>query len=193
MYIHITPRIYCDHSKLHQNCFKQIEIPELDIILTNKDNLTVKNPYPNKAYYVVCKRERKAIDGILIKTDKALTQFTVITKWSLAGKELIHTVNHIITDNDSGYDLLSDNTLIWNGLYGTEYENRKQPIHEKSDNLIQNCALFRTEQLNQYLNDDQTTNWESQEQTLYQPSLELSRLSSDFAKRTPSINTAFIA
>lgn len=115
MLIHVSPKIiqlsaYVDVELI------DVSIPELDLVLRNNEEITTRKPYPNKCYHVACRKVgRKAINGLLIESDKHLDSFSVITRWKIQGERIAtHTAEFNVVDKE--HSLVSDNMILWANL-----------------------------------------------------------------------------
>lgn len=96
-----------------------LTIPELGITLTDGKELTTRRPYPNKLYYVGCRRVgQKAQNGILIETERQIRTFTARMTWNCMDDDhdhgdTEHVIHYRILDDD--YDTVSDDSLLWYG------------------------------------------------------------------------------
>ncbi|WP_411910215.1 MULTISPECIES: DUF6012 family protein [Enterobacteriaceae] len=79
--------------------------------------MSVGKPYPNKNKLVVMRKGRKAMHGLLIRSPRSLSHFTMISTWSLDGLSagtITHTVNTYIHDTE--YEMVSHSSLLSDGL-----------------------------------------------------------------------------
>lgn len=116
MYIHLVPQYF--HQYAEEIKLLSISIPELNFSLSGNE-LATKKPFTNKCYHVGTTKGRKALIGILLKTDKKLDTFTSVYEWSVEGFGVVkHTiVNHIQDQTD---DLISQDVMLALGFGGTE-------------------------------------------------------------------------
>lgn len=119
MLLHLIPKIMNRYLDVQVELI-DVQIPELNVTLTGGEHLVVRKPFPNKSYYVACRKVgRKAMRGFLIETDKQLRQFTVITRWNAKSelwkpeteKVLTHKVNYTVADSD--FDVISDDHTFY--------------------------------------------------------------------------------
>ncbi|MFG0773063.1 DUF6012 family protein [Vibrio plantisponsor] len=119
MLLHLIPKILNRYLDVQVELI-DVQIPELNVTLTGGEHLVVRKPFPNKSYYVACRKVgRKAMRGLLIETDKQLKQFTVITRWNAKSelwkpeteKVLTHKVNYTVADSD--FDVISDDHTFY--------------------------------------------------------------------------------
>ncbi|MDP8042524.1 DUF6012 family protein [Pasteurella atlantica] len=103
----------------------EYKIPELNISLTDNELMT-KTPFPNKCYFIACKKGRKYSDGFLINIENfEADYFTIIEKWEFTDitldiKRIVtHKVN--ITITDKGNNFISQNRLF-SSLYPFEHK-----------------------------------------------------------------------
>lgn len=202
MQLHLTPRYYKKYADI-EIALIDVVIPELGLELKEGADITVKNPYPNKSYQVICrKKDRKAINGILLQTDIFLENFTVITRWAVNGEISTHTVHYHVTD--SMYDTVSEDRMLWNGRYGTSFVSR-YPENERQSTVTKRQAAMIT-LFNDFKYEDGDSSWVHDEtdakgivrtRTEYVclPTIEPARLTSDYigSDRVPQIADAFAA
>lgn len=121
MYIHIAPRMFAGRFSGEVELIDLVCV-ELGLHLQGSSDLTVRRPYPNKSYHVACRKVgQKAVLGILIETDKPVTEFNVVTRWGLKVDDGTAVTTHrahyqLINsepDLDSGSDLFSEDMDIW--------------------------------------------------------------------------------
>ncbi|MFM2588171.1 DUF6012 family protein [Vibrio sp. TBV020] len=121
MLLHLVPQIINRYSNVKVELI-DVQLPELNVVLMGGKELVVRQPFPNKTYYVACRKAgRKAIQGVYLEVDKPLTNFSVLTRWKAQSvwfeKVLTHRVNYMITDTD--FNVVSDDHTL-------------QPIHFSS-------------------------------------------------------------
>lgn len=118
MLVHVTPKFYMLYSDFVPEIV-DIAIPELGLVLKGSVDVEARKPYPNKCYFVACRKKgRKAMDGILIDTGDRhrLTDVELITRWSLGGSIVTHCVKMNITDTE--FDTVTDQIMLWSGFSG---------------------------------------------------------------------------
>lgn len=137
MYIHIVPQLiqeFYGEVKL-----LSVSIPELNFNI-EQTKLFSKNPYPNKNYQVGMTKNRKAIIGILLKTEKKLKKFTTIYEWEV---ERLGKLTHVIENyiEDEKYDLVSQDITLNIGF--SDFENR---VYKKYEGIspMNIMAVMRT-------------------------------------------------
>ncbi|WP_375751568.1 DUF6012 family protein [Vibrio sp. HN007] len=128
MLLHLVPQIINRYKEVELSLV-DVQIPELNVVLTADKDLVVRRPFPNKTYFVACRKTgRKAMHGLFLEVDKQLKSFTVITRWNAksaywepeTGKTLTHQINYTVADSD--FDAISDDHTL---LYGQfEFESR---------------------------------------------------------------------
>lgn len=115
MFIHITPKIYrpAELAFISKCILSEIHIPELDVTLVHGEDIDTRKPYPNKNYFVGCRKKgRKAIEGLFVESPTHLSKFTVINKWLVDGEGTVtHKVNYRVLDNE--FDAVSDSMILW--------------------------------------------------------------------------------
>jgi len=127
MYLHLVPKIF--HPDFHPCDIISVEIPELSLKLTSSE-LSVGKPYRNKNILVVMRKGRKAMHGLLVRSPRSLSHFTMISTWRLDGLSdgtITHTVNTYIHDTE--YEMVSHSSLLSDGLLRIEglEECRRHP------------------------------------------------------------------
>ncbi|MDI6976219.1 DUF6012 family protein [Serratia sp. Se-RSBMAAmG] len=116
MYIHLVPQYF--HQYAEKINLLSISVPELGFSLSGND-LATKKPFTNKCYHVGTTKGRKAMIGVLLKTDKQLDTFISVYEWDVEGFGVVkHTiVNHIQDQTD---DLISQDFMLALGFGGTD-------------------------------------------------------------------------
>ncbi|MEZ8930339.1 MULTISPECIES: DUF6012 family protein [unclassified Vibrio] len=126
MLLHLVPKIMNRYSNVELELI-DVQIPELNVTLTEGKDLVVRKPFPNKSYHVACRKVgRKAMHGLYLEVDKQLTNFSVITHWKAKcanwadeqEKTLTHRVNYTVADTD--FDAISDDHTLQYGQFGFE-------------------------------------------------------------------------
>ncbi len=108
MYLHIVPQLF--HLMANKCHLESIVIPELDFKI-EVDALSTGRPHPNKNIWVGMRKGRKAINGLLLKTDKHLKWFTADYQWHIENMGLItHRVTTYIEDNE--FDMVSQDIML---------------------------------------------------------------------------------
>lgn len=125
MIIHIVPKLF--HLMANKCHLQSIEIPELSFKIESND-LSVGRPWPNKNIWVGMRRGRKAMNGLLLKTDKYLKSFTADYQWHIEGMGMInHRVKTYIEDNE--FDMVSQDIMLNGG-----FDKWKSRVHEAYEN-----------------------------------------------------------
>ncbi|MGS6255010.1 DUF6012 family protein [Enterobacter asburiae] len=126
MYLHLVPRLF--HLMANKCHLESITIPELDFIIEG-DALSTGRPYPNKNIWVSMRKGRKAINGLLLKTDKHLKWFTTDYQWNIENMGMInHRVTTYIEDND--FDMVSHDIMLNGG-----FDSWDRRVHSAYENL----------------------------------------------------------
>jgi hypothetical protein len=118
MLLHIRPRIYCPFGD-EANRHLAVKLVELTLeppglYLRDGIELASGRPYPNKGYIVACRRQRsrKAIDGILIETDRPEGDLICTAKWAIDAELVVtHRVQYRLLDQD--FDAATDDATLW--------------------------------------------------------------------------------
>jgi hypothetical protein len=110
--IHITPQFVAPQD-LQTLDLVDITCTELGLNLKNGQEVTVRRPWQNKKYRVVCRKTgQKAISGIMVERREIPKEFTVVTRWTLQADDILtHTVRYLVTDTD--FDFVSDQISMW--------------------------------------------------------------------------------
>ncbi|PSF22282.1 hypothetical protein C6985_12320 [Escherichia coli] len=126
MYIHIVPTLF--HLMLNKCHLESITIPELDFKLEG-DALSTGRPHPNKNIWVGMIKGRKAINGLLLNTDKHLKSFTADYLWDIENLGMIkHRVTTYIEDDE--FDMVSQDIMLNGG-----FDEWKSRVHSAYENL----------------------------------------------------------
>ncbi|MWN88374.1 DUF6012 family protein, partial [Escherichia coli] len=139
MYLHLVPKLF--HRMANKCSLKSISIPELDFII-DSDSLSVGRPWPNKCVWVGMRKGRKAVNGLILQTNKKLRWFTTIYTWDIENMGLIHhQVNTYIEDNE--FDMVSQEISLncafdkWSNRVHSAYENKPPAkIQPKMESLL---------------------------------------------------------
>jgi Family of unknown function (DUF6012) len=110
MLLHITPNIY-SHS--HAARLLALDIEQLNLHLKDGTELRTGRPYPNKNYWVACRKMgHKNFQGILIETPRIKKKFDYTARW-LIGPSFVatHRIQYKLLDRN--FDALSDNIGLW--------------------------------------------------------------------------------
>lgn len=86
MFYHIVPKLF--HLMANKCTLESISVPELKLTL-EADAIKTCRPFPNKNIWSGMIKGRKTVNGILIKSDKILSDFTVQYIWNIEGMGLI--------------------------------------------------------------------------------------------------------
>lgn len=128
MLLHLSPRYYLRYSDIQLDLI-DVSVPELNLTLKGDIDIVTRTPYPNKCYQIACRKKgRKAINGIFVKTDKKLTNFTQITRWAVNGEIATHKIHFHILDSD--FDAITSEIMMWHAFHDTPFSSRKSEIHE---------------------------------------------------------------
>lgn len=125
MLIHLTPSFFLNYSNISVDLI-DVQIPELSVHLQNERDITVRFPSPNKRLHYACRKKgRKAIHGILLNTDRAVSDLTVITRWAVQGNVSVHRVHmHIVGDDDAATDAIH----LWSGVFNTPFRDKTPAV-----------------------------------------------------------------
>jgi hypothetical protein len=108
MLLHVQPKLFSP--------FRNVALINLDILglhLTQKE-LATRRPYANKRWAVACRRQggTKAIEGILIETKAAVSEYRYIARWAIEAQHVVaHEVHCKIVDHD--FDATSEDVMLW--------------------------------------------------------------------------------
>lgn len=126
MYLHIVPTLF--HLMANKCHLESIFIPELDFKIEG-DALSTGRPHPNKNIWVGMKKGRKAINGLLLKTNKHLKSFTADYQWDIENLGMIkHRVTTYIEDDE--FDMVSQDIMLNGG-----FDEWKSRVHSAYENL----------------------------------------------------------
>lgn len=191
MYLHIVPALF---NRMANACFlKSITIPELDFHLT-AESLATKRPYPNKTIWVGMLKGRKALEGLLLKTDKELDWFTAEYQWEIDGLGTIqHAVTTYIEDHD--YDLVSHNILLGDGYKNWEARRHEAykgiaPVHIQPRMESFYTPNGKRESEDEWISYEWGDFLSMRKESLLLHSIESERLNSHYLDRLPSLESA---
>jgi len=113
MLIHVLPKLYVPGGLDAAVRLVDLTIEETGLVLKGDQDLTIRRPYPNKCYWVGCRKVgQKAVAGLFIETEKFLSAYTVVTRWAInADTVLTHRVEHVVLDGH--FDSVSDDMTLW--------------------------------------------------------------------------------
>lgn len=116
MLIHLSPTCISPWRDVE---LVDIEIPQLDMLLTSGKEVVARRPHPNKHHVVACRNTgKKAVAGLLINCDRAVRDFTVQTRWAINCEHVaIHRVDYHVLDDEFG--LVSDRMILWGSRAAT--------------------------------------------------------------------------
>ncbi|OSK15953.1 hypothetical protein EAMG_05271 [Escherichia coli M056] len=194
MYLHIVPELF--HLMANKCSLKSIVIPELNFKI-EEDALSVGRPWANKCLWVGMRKGRKAIKGILIKTDIKLKWFTCEYDWNIENFGVIkHRVTSYIEDDD--FDLVSHEIPLnggfdeWESRIHSAYENKPPvQIQPKMESLLKNYGEETHDVWREY---DWGDFLLSREESLLLHTIQSQRLNTDFPlfNRLPSFESALV-
>lgn len=146
MLIHIVPKLFEPPFEVKSEIV-DVSIPECGLVLVGGKDITARRPYPNKRYLVACRKlGQKAIAGILVAVEGGLQSYTVITRWRVNGDVITHFVEHEVLDRD--FDAVSDDMVLWHGVYGTVWQRRWPACYTENKLSIQPAMDVLTADLN---------------------------------------------
>lgn len=123
MLLHIVPQLM--HLMANKCQLESVVIQQLDFKISG-DALATGRPHPNKNFWVGMRKGRKAINGILLKTDKKLKDFTAEYRWRIENLGVItHKVTTYIEDDE--FDLVSHDIMLNGGF--EQWESRRHPAY----------------------------------------------------------------
>ncbi|MGP3252665.1 DUF6012 family protein (plasmid) [Serratia marcescens] len=194
MYIHIVPQLF--HLMANKCHLESIAIPELDFRIEG-DALSTGRPHPNKNIWVGMRKSRKAINGLLLKTDKDLKWFTADYQWYIENMGVInHQVTTYIEDNE--FDMVSHDIMLNGG-----FDKWKSRVHSAYENLAPVKIQAKMESFLNKPGEETHDVWKeyewgdflvSREESLLLHTIQSERLSTDFSlfSRLPSTEQAII-
>lgn len=194
MYLHIVPRLF--HLMANKCHLEAIAIPELDFKI-EADALSTGRPYPNKNIWIGMRKGRKAINGVLLKTNKHLKWFTTEYQWVI---EDMGIINHKVTTyiEDSDYDMVSQDIMLnggfeqWESRQHSAYENLAPvKIQPKMESFLNKSGKETHDTWVEY---DWGDFLLSREESLLLHTIQSERLNTDFPlfSRLPSLEQAII-
>lgn len=126
MYLHIVPQLF--HLMANKCQLESVAIPELNFRI-KRDALSTGRPHPNKNIWVGMRKGRKAINGLLLKTDKHLKWFTTEYQWNI---EDMGVISHRVTNylEDVEFDMVSQDIMLNGG-----FDKWNTRVHPAYDNL----------------------------------------------------------
>ncbi|HGK4568944.1 TPA: DUF6012 family protein [Yersinia enterocolitica] len=194
MYIHIVPELF--HLMANKCHLEAIAIPELDFKIEG-DALSTGRPHPNKNIWVGMRKGRKAINGLLLKTDKHLKWFTTDYHWYI---ENMGMINHRVTTyiEDSDFDMVSHDIMLNGG-----FDKWKSRVHSAYENLAPVRIQAKMESFLNKPGEETHDVWKeydwgdfllSREESLLLHTIQSERLNTDFSlfSRLPSPEQAII-
>ncbi len=125
MLLHLIPTLL--DEKMPANGYKLLDftIPQLGLTLDGYKDLTICRPYPNKNYYVACRKvgARTKRNGLLVAIVGFMDRFTTVARWAdLTGHVYRHTINYFIADHQ--FDAISDDMTLWGPLDKDHFPSR---------------------------------------------------------------------
>jgi hypothetical protein len=196
MLLHIRPKLYAPWRT--PVMVRVVEIRELGLRLDDR-SVTERQPYPHKDCWVVCRKSgRKAIDGLLIETDRPVDYFHVHTEWLIKDYVVSHSVEYRILDHDFG--AASDNIMLWRGtskeLGGWPSRIPRSLISSSAPKFREPSMAFFEEEANKPDTEDRVVDGiiTERRQIFSMPTLERERLvGNELNSRLPLIKDAFNA
>ena len=132
MLLHITPKYLTAHA-FSTVGLVSVKIPELGLKLSGGSELMTRHPFPNKRWYVGCRRSGKATSGFLLEIPHTVAEYTVVSTWETVCGLHTHTVRYVIFDDE--LNAASDEMLLWPGDGDAfsdrcpEYAKKLVPLH----------------------------------------------------------------
>lgn len=194
MYLHIVPKLF--HLMANKCHLESIVIPELDFRIEG-DALSTGRPHPNKNIWVGMRKGRKAINGLLLKTDKHFKSFTADYQWHIEDMGMInHRVTTYIEDNE--FDMVSQDIMLNGG-----FDKWKSRVHEAYENWAPVRVQPKMESFVNKPGEETLDVWQeydwgdfllSREERLLLHTIQSERLNTDFSlfSRLPSPEQAII-
>ncbi|EGM9638937.1 hypothetical protein KED40_004657 [Escherichia coli] len=194
MYLHIVPKLF--HRMSNKCSLKSISIPEIDF-LVNSDSLSVGRPWPNKCVWVGMQKGRRAVNGLILHTDKKPRYFTTRYTWDIEDMGVIHhQINTHIEDDE--FDMVSQEILLngafdkWSDRVHSAYENKPPAIIQpKMESLLNKPGEYSHDIWKEFGWGDFLV---SREENLLLHTIQPERLNTDISlfRRQPSINGALL-
>jgi hypothetical protein len=113
MLLHLQPRLFTSHERVD---LIDLRIEPFGLTLRNRVELVVRHPYPNKRYFVACRKVgRVAIDGIYIRMAERVSGIDCTTRWAVDVSHVaIHMVQYLIVDDD--FDAATADPILWSAF-----------------------------------------------------------------------------
>ena len=142
---------------------------------------------------------KKAINGIIVESDKHLNNFQVVTRWKVDDEKIVtHIAEFNVVNND--YNLVTDVMMLWGNLIsiGDEFSCRTpesmmnyspleaQPVMKAVPDQSRTCAINAVDHVVGGLNVER-------KQIIDMPTIEPERFDNEIAQslRVPSFENAF--
>lgn len=200
MLVHITPRYYLKYADVQVDLI-DVMVPEFNLVLKDGVDITIRTPYINKLYKVVCRKKgKKAIDGIFIILDGFVEYFTVITRWAVNGEVATHKVHYHVVDNE--FDAVTESIMLWSSFSNTEYKQRTPVSSMEWVPATDQPRMVTVATDNESSREETIYNYEDKKGVVIErtefmslPTVEESRLTEPFFanQRLPAKKDAFIA
>jgi hypothetical protein len=136
---HIRPRLF---SPFKHVTLIDLKIDPLGLFLIGGKDLVARRPYPNRHYAVACRKDgRKAIDGILIETEKPDSELLVTARWAIEAElSVTHEVRYALLDRD--FDAASDHMTLWRACV---WDLKQQPWSSRWPDRLKGVPPVRAE------------------------------------------------
>jgi hypothetical protein len=130
MLIHIVPRFFTGNHNIPVQLI-DVAVEPFGIVLRQGVELAMRQPYPNKCFYVACRKTgRKAMNGLLLDIGPArVNEFEVVTRWAVYADEVVtHRVRHLVLDDQ--FDAVSTDMTLWHAMCEDlgGWESRTPPL-----------------------------------------------------------------
>lgn len=122
--LHLIPKFFDDFGLQSMGFsvgLKKLYLPDYNFILNDKQHLKTCKPYPNKNWYVACKKGRKNFNGLFLNIDIDdifwnELPLTVIYEWVISKKDSDYqtVISHEIIYRINGFD--TDCNAVTNNL-----------------------------------------------------------------------------
>lgn len=142
---HIRPRLL---SPFRHVTLIDLKIDPLGLFLIGGKDVVTRRPYPNKRHAVACRKQGlKAIDGILIETERPDSELVVTARWAIEAElSVTHEVRYALLDRD--FDAASDHMTLWRAHV---WDFKQQPWSSRWPDRLKGVAPMSAEPMMEVL------------------------------------------
>ena len=197
MLVHIRPRFLGPYRNV---ALIDLHVDPLGLHLVGGEDLVTRRPYPNKSYAVACRKQgQKAIDGILIETDKPIDDLSTTARWAIEARLVVtHKVQYKFLDRE--FEAASDDMMLWHARSdwfgewsqrGPAWRASLAPIYAEPVIEIEHDISGKRRTTEDILDDE--TGWITCRKQVFEwPTIERERLlSTRLNDRMPDLGSAF--